>query len=193
MKGMVISLIAMLVSISIFSLFYLVASQALDTSEIVSRDIIAKRIYYKFQTISDSANEIIEKELADLYKLTMDVTVDEQPDYSYVTFTEKLPQELEDVDDFKEDLRRYERFAEAYLPEKNIAVETKVADIGEYMCFLIEPYNITYNHTEGFGQRQVLIKPENEDLLDNLNGYTINIKLEEPWNVLVGGGGEWAT
>jgi len=179
MKGMVMSIIALLVSISIISLSYIVATQKLDIIEVVSRDILAKRIYYKFQTVSDSVVKIIGVE-GNLI-VTMNVTIDEQTDYSYVNFTEKLPQ---DVDNFNEDLARYERFAETYLPEKNIEVEVNVAGIGGKMTLVVEPYNITYDHEE-FGKRQVTVIPEdNDSSLGNLNSYTINVQLLNGWGAM---------
>ena len=86
-KGLFMSLITFLLLSTVFSLIFIFSTKNLQLRQIVSKDILSDRIYYKFQTISDSVLEIIENGLGiggDTNELN--VTVDEQPDFSYVTF-----------------------------------------------------------------------------------------------------------
>jgi len=149
------------------------------------QDILANRIYYKFLTIRDSVIEIIEEELGDVtIMMLLDITVDEQPDFSYVTFTERLPQ---DVGDFNEDLVRYEKFVETYLNETNVDIDTGIGGLGGRMRVEIEPYDIVYDHLPPWGdgdKRQYSVTPlDAEHSLDKLNSYNVTVQFVEGWSI----------
>lgn len=189
MKGMIISPIVFLILISIFSIVYVSSMKTIELRDVVSQDILANRIYYKFLMISDSTVEIIEKELGDISKnVIFNSTVDEQPDFSYVTFTERLPQ---DVGDFNQDLVNYEKFVETYLNETNVVVDTGIGGLGGRMRAEIEPYGIVYDHIPPWGQRQYDVTPnDSDDSLGKLNSYNITVKLVNGW--IVSPPGSWS-
>ncbi len=174
------SYIAFLLLMSVFALSFVFSTKNIEIEDIASQDILSDRIYYKFKTIQDSVIDILEKEFNSTY-LTLNVSVDEQPDFSYVEFQEKLPQT---VSNFIEDLARYENFTEEYLTEKNIDVDTDIANIGNTMTLIIEPYNISYTHEQGFGKRQYAIIPEdNENSSGKINAYNITVQLLDGWQI----------
>ena len=181
-KGMIMSIIAFLILASIFSIAYVFSSSNIQVREIVAQDILANRIYYKFLTISDSAIEIIVTELGDIAKILLNVSVDEQPDFSYVAITEKFPQ---NVTDFNEDLVRYEKFVEGYLNETNIEIDTGIGGLGGRMRIEIEPYGIVYDHIPPWGQRQYSVTPANANYsLDKLNSYNFTVQLTDGWKAM---------
>lgn len=189
-KGAIMSSIAFLVLISLLSLVYMYSSSSTKLRSLVAQDLISNRIYYNFQTINYATRRIIEEELGGVANPLnkLNVTIDEQPDYSYVTFTERLPQAVANLN---EDLLRYEEFVETYLPEGNIEIDTSIAGLGGSMTLVIEPYNIVYTHNQ-FGQRQYYVIPENtEDSLGKLNSYNLTIQLIEGWNITYEGNWGW--
>jgi len=164
--------IVFLIFISMFSIAYIFSMNTIQLRENVAQDILANRIYYKFLTISDSVVEIIEKELGGISSVAgLNVTVDEQPDFSYVTIVERLPH---GVEEFNEDLANYENFVEKYLNETNVKIDTGIGGLGGSMRIEIEPYNIVYDHPLGFGQKEVEITPEETS---TLNAYDMTFKL----------------
>ncbi len=179
------SYIAFLLLMSIFTLSFVFSIKNTEMEDMTSQDILSDRIYYKFKTIQDSVTDILEKEFNST-SLTLNISVDEQPNFSYVEFQEKLPQ---NVSNFIEDLARYENFTEEYLPEKNIDVDTYIANIGNTMTLIIEPYNISYTHEDGFGKRQYAVVPaNNENSSGKINAYNITVQLLNGWQIA---SGEW--
>lgn len=189
MKGiMSAAMLFMTISTVLIAQVFLVSNER--SRKLTSENLIADRIYYIYKSIEDSTTEIIEKELGNATEvITMNVTIDEQPDYSYVNFTEKFPQ---NVSEFNEDLDRYERFVEEYLNETNILVDTSISGLGGKMENIIEPYGISYTHVGPWGngdKRQYEIIPG--DGLDEINGYTLTIQLINGWEIMPERG-EWA-
>jgi len=179
------SYIAFLLLMSIFTLSFVFSIKNTEMEDMTSQDILSDRIYYKFKTIQDSVTDILEKEFNST-SLTLNISVDEQPNFSYVEFQEKLPQ---NVSNFIEDLARYANFTEEYLPEKNIDVDTYIANIGNTMTLIIEPYNISYTHEDGFGKRQYAVVPaNNENSSGKINAYNITVQLLNGWQIA---SGEW--
>jgi len=184
-KG-VMSAIAFFVTISALLIAHIFLISNVRTRSLTSENLIADRIYYIYGFIEHSVVEIIEEELGSIIEsITMNVTVDEQQDFSYVTFTEKLPQ---NVSDFNEDLSKYEDFVENYLNETNIEIKTTISGLGGNMKNVIEPYGITYTHDIPWGngdKRQYEVTPgENESSLDYVNAYTISVQLINGWEVM---------
>jgi hypothetical protein len=181
-KG-IMSAMALFMMMGAFLIAHVLMVSNIRNRSLISGSLIADRIYYIYESIESSAARIIEIELGNSSKpLTMNVTVDEQPDYSYVTFTERLPQ---NVSGFNDDLARYERFAESYLNWTDIDVSTGISGLGGDMESVIEPYGITYTHVGPWGngdKRQYEVIPGSG--LGNLNGYTITVQLENGWRVV---------
>lgn len=180
------SYIAFLLLMSVFALSFIFSTKNIEMEDIASQNILSDRIYYKFKTIQDSVIDILEKEL-NMSSFVLNVSIDEQPDFSYVSFQEKLPQ---DVSNFIEDLARYENFTEEYLTEKNIDIDADIANIGNTMTLIIEPYNISYTHEDRFGKRQYAVIPENsENSSGKINAYNITVELLDGWQIASGAWG----
>lgn len=180
MKGMIMSPIVFLIFISIFSIAYVFSMNTIQLRENVAQDILANRIYYKFLTISDSVEKIIEMELGDINKtFIFNTSVDEQPDFSYVNITEKWPQDKQDVSNLNQDLGIYENFTKEYLNETNVVVDTDISSLGQKMRVAIEPYGIVFDQLDwGTNNRQFWITSNNlTNGLDELNSYTLSIQL----------------
>lgn len=184
-KGAVMSSIAFLVLASLLSLAYLYSSSSISIRSLVTQNLIANKIYYNFHAILRGTIRIIEEELGGVTnpEIQLNISVDEQPDYSYVSVTEKIPQEMVSLQGFRDDLGKYEQFVETYMPESNVEIDTGISALGESMTLVIEPYDILYTH-ERFGQREFFVIPENtENSLGKVNGYDFTIKFLGAWRL----------
>jgi hypothetical protein len=181
-KGLMSS-VALFITISAFMIAHMFLVNNIRTRGLVSETLLSNRIFYIYDSIKSSATRLIEVELGDIgYLTTMNVSVEENGNSSYVEFTEKFPQ---DATDFKVDMSKYDAFAESYLNETNININTDIDQIGVKMEWDIEPYGIKYTHTDNWAngdKRQFEIIPG--EGADDITGYWLTIQLLNNWSVM---------
>ena len=181
-KG-IMSAAAFFITISAFAIAHIFLVNNIRTRSVMSETLLSNRIYYIYDSIRSSAGRMIEVELGNItYLTTMNVSVEEGENSSYVEFTEKFPQ---DAGDFKADMSKYDDFAESYLNETNIDVDTDIDQIAERMEWEIEPYGIKYTHTDNWAsgdKREFEIIPG--EGADEITGYWLTIQLLNNWSVM---------
>lgn len=181
-KG-IMSAAAFFITISIFLIAQIYLLNNIRTRTLTSDTLISNRVYYLYDSIRKSAADIIEVELGNITQaMTLNVTIDEQENFTYVNFTEKFPQ---DTSAFKKDMSKYDAFAENYLNESNLKINTSIDGLGGKMESVIYPYGIIYTHTDQWGngdKREYEIIPG--DGLDELNGYKLTVHLLDGWKVM---------
>jgi hypothetical protein len=181
-KG-IMSAAAFFITISAFAIAHIFLVNNIRTRSVTSETLLSNRIFYIYDSIRSSAGRMIEVELGNItYLTTMNVSVEDGDNSSYVEFTEKFPQ---DATDFKADMSKYDDFAESYLNETNINVDTDIDQIAEKMEWEIEPYGIKYTHTDNWAsgdKRQFEVIPE--EGADDITGYWLTIQLLNNWSVM---------
>jgi hypothetical protein len=165
MKGFVSSLIILLIFLTVLSLSAVFSTKFLDYRDVINRNSILDRVYYKFDSINYAVLRILYEELG-IDKL--EITIKEDT-LNYVTFKQIVPL---DLSEYKSDLDNFEKFAEQKMNETNLAVDLNLTGVKNIFPLLILPYGTTYGEIiRPFGQREIRIDPNGG--LTYLNGYTM--------------------
>ena len=139
MKGIVSSLIVLLIFLTVLSLSSAFSTKFLEYKDIINRNSILDRVYYKFISLEHSTIRILQEE-ASFGGINVSITEDS---FNTVTFQENLPRR--NSSNFQEDLDRFERFAEFKINETNLAVDLNFTEL-KCLPIIILPYGISYTH-----------------------------------------------
>lgn len=171
MKGVVSTLIIMLIFITSLLLAINFSSKTLELDDIVIRNIVLDKVYNTFISIEHAVQELM---LFVVPNGGINITISEQNNYTTVTFNETLPRYV-NSSKFNEDLENFERFAETKLNETNLAVDLTLD--AKCLSFVIEPYNITYTHNPAIdclsvnAHTEVVVDPQYS--WQYVNGYSL--------------------
>jgi len=179
MKGIVSSLIIFLSFITIFSFVYMVSTKNLEMQDVATTNLILDKVYYKFNSIEFAVVRTLQEAFG--YN-GMNITLVEDG-FNLITLTENLPQ---DMTTFNGEMDKLENFAESKANETNMVISLDFQTIKDWMPLYIFPYNISYIHPNGFGQRDLKVLPGNS--WSYLNGYIMNLTVN---STLGSDGGSW--
>ncbi len=170
MKGIVSTLIILLIFTVSLLLAISFSSKTLELDDIVIRNLVLDKVYNTFISIEHAVQELM---LFVSPNGGINVTISDQNNFTIVTFNETLPRYV-NSSKFNEDLENFERFAETKLNETNIAVDL-ILD-AKCLSFVIQPYNITYTHNPGIdclsvsAHTEVVVDPQSS--WQYVNGYS---------------------
>jgi len=149
-----VGITGMMLIIVTFSL--IIYNNAINSKEISSQTGVIERI---------SDIEISVKEsMKDIFEFKANITVDVS---NNVVFRERIPNTGSHFTDSMEDFMNYvqEEFSDS--PE----IKINITKVTEELPLIIKPHGITYSHTDGFGERQLSVRPEEY----NFNAYELDI------------------
>ncbi len=179
MKGILSSLIVFLIFSAVLSMAYMLSTKNLESQENLARSIILDRVYYKFNSMEFAVVRVLQEVLG--FK-GLNITIMEDG-FNLVTLTETLPQ---NVATFGNEMNKLENFGENKANETNMVVGLDFQTIKDWMPLYILPYNISYLHPNGFGQRDLRITPGNS--WSYVNSYTMVFVVN---STLGNDGGSW--
>ena len=174
MKGIMSSMIVLFAFLSTLMTVIVFSSSVQDGRDIVNLNAVGDRVFYKFAAIEYSITRIIENDLNNIFSVEL-----KEGAFNLVTLNIILPSSS---GNFTTDLSSYEKFAESYLNQTNLAVDLDLSDVSNCLPINVLPYNISYGTLDssqtncgfGTGQRDLKIIP-NGVSASYLNGYDMTV------------------